>query len=236
MSIALKRPLLVLVAAALTVAGVAGEDATYLVEDTVGDANGVNPQGLGGLVPALPNDQSTPVDVAEYDIVGVRYATLYETVEVDGETTHVITGVESRMGLSAQPTPTSPPAIVRFTQEANGCRMFLQYYGGTNGVRDHDTGSIRITCEGDLTGGNPPPVPEGAGLDVHWDEETSEVVWAFTFGTGTAADTYLNRSSTLVPGNPHVRVDSGVITAPVIDEMYNPTSASFTVGQDVPTD
>ncbi len=211
-----------------------GAEETFLISDPAGDANGINGQGFADLVPGLPSDQTTPADVAEYDILGVRYATMFDTVVVDGVDTYVVTGVEARMGLSAQPTATSAPAIVRLAQEASGCAMFLQYYGGTNGSNAADTGNLRITCEGDVTGGNPANITEGAALDVSFDDETSELVWAYTFGTGAAADRYLKNGAAITPTNPHVRANSGAVTAPVIDELYNPEFATFRIGSDLP--
>jgi hypothetical protein len=223
-------------AAALLLPTTAGAEVTYLLTDVVGDANAINGQGLGDLVTDLPNDQSTPVDYAAADIQGIRYATIYDTVEgADGTTTYVVTGVEARMALGAEPTATGVPTIIRLAQEASGCSMFLQYYGGTNGQDPAGSGDIRITCAGDITGGNPPNIPEGDALDARWDAETGEVVWAFTFGTGTAADQYLKAGAILQPTNPHVRANSGPATAPAIDELYNPSFRRFRVGEDLPT-
>ncbi|CAN5512854.1 hypothetical protein BH23ACT9_BH23ACT9_13160 [soil metagenome] len=233
----LKRLAVIIGMVALLVPSLAtAEDAvTYLITDPAGDANGINGQGFGDLVPGLPADQPTPVDIAEYDMLGVRYVTLFDEI-VDpesGTVTRQVTGVESRLALSAQPTATSLPAIVRLNHNVNGCAIFMQYYGGTNGQNAHDSGNVRITCEGDLTGGNPANISEGDALAIDFDTDTSEIVWAFTFGTGTAADRYFTPTATIQPTNPHVRANSGAVTAPVIDEMYNPLFRTFKVGSDV---
>jgi hypothetical protein len=212
----------------------AQEEIAYLVTDPAGDANGLNGQGLlvnGGPV----GSTSTPVQLAQYDLLGVRYVTLFdEKVNEDGTITRTAIGLESRLGLGAEPTATGAPAIIRLTHDVNGCPIFMQYSAGTNGTTMHGTGDVRITCEGDLTGGNPPNIRPGNALKVGFDKATNELVWTYTFGTGAAADKYFTPTASIVPTVPHVRVNTGAVTAPVIDEMYNPLGRSFRVGSDAP--
>jgi hypothetical protein len=213
----------------------ASANVTYLLTDASGDANGINPQGLGDIVPGTPNDQTTPVQVAEYDIRGVRYTTVYETQQVNGVAAPVAVGVEMRLALGALPTATSAPAIIRLAHQAGGCDMFLLYFGGTNGqpTQPHGSGRMQINCEGDTLAGRP-TVPVGAALQITADAANKEIVWTYTFGTGAAADRYLKPGSSLVPTNPHIRGNSGAATVPVIDEVYNPQQKSFRIGSDAP--
>lgn len=233
MRLALSLALTVVLCAALALPSGA-ED--YLVTDTAEDANGLNPQGLAGLAPTVVDDTATPVNARQYDILGVRYVTLTETSVVDGQEVTEIVGLESRLAMTLDPNFSPLPGIVRLVHTINGCDMFFQYYGGTNGTNTPSTGNIRVTCEGDVTTSYP-MVEEGDALEVSWDADAGEIVWAYTFGTGAAADGYFEPifggPVTITPGTSHTRFNSGRVTAPVFDEMDNPAGASFTVGEDV---
>lgn len=230
-----RTPLLLILSAVLTAALVVPASAVdYLVTDVAEDSNGINSQGFAGLAPvAGPDDTALPVGIRHYDILGLRYVPITETTEVNGQEVTEVVGLESRLAMTLDPATGPVPGIVRLVHSVNGCDMQMQYFGGLADTLA-GTGNIRLTCEGDVTTSYP-VVAEGDALDVHFDSTNGEIVWAYTFGTGAAADSHFEPlfggPVTIVPGESHTRVRTAA-TAPALDEMGNDDGVSFTFGED----
>lgn len=220
----------VALAASLSIAADGDVDTPdYLITDVAGDANGLNGQGFDeGL-----GDNSTPVDLAEGDVTGMRIASLYETAD-DGTTT--ITGVEFRTALSMEPAAGTTPLIHRLVGAANGCEFWVQSHtgGGAEGnasVRLFDAGcGLEVTGDETLA---PSVTVRGDGINWSWDDLHGEMVVTIDFAS---ADSRI--VDAVAAGGRyafeeiHVRVDTGVVTAPVVEEVFG--RVRWTFGQDVP--
>lgn len=217
------------------------ETVPYMDTDLAGDGNGLNGQGLAEG--AVPETATGPAHIAEGDILGARITSLYEEVEgADGLTDRVLTGLEFRTGLAAEPTATSAPLIHRFIGSTGGCTFWVQSYTGTNGSTAHGTASVRLfdtSC-----GLEPTDDPLGASETVtgdwitwSWDADHGEMVVALDFEHGLADEritSRIDRGEYYLLEYLENRVNTGVITAPVIDEM---TGGGYAViGADIPAD
>lgn len=219
----------------------------YMAEDPAGDANAVNGQGVAeDTVPATSSD---PAQVGEGDILGARITSLFEAVTgADGVTRNVLTGLEFRTALSAEPTAASAPLVHRFMGRTGGCEFWVQGLTGTNGSQEHGTASVRLfdSCDvqpGPVADGVPvtSPLPPnetvtGDWVTWRWDGDLGEMVVALDF-TAEDADSRLTdrveRGAFYQLDLVAVRANTGAVTTPVIDEM--PGSNGFTVlGDDIP--
>lgn len=217
------------------------EAVPYMDTDIAGDGNGLNGQGLADG--SVPETATGPAHVAEGDILGARITSLYEEVQgADGLTDRVLTGLEFRTGLPTEPTATSAPLIHRFIGNTGGCTFWVQSYTGTNGTNAHGTASVRLfdtSC-----GLEPTDDPLGANETVtgdwitwSWDADHGEMVVTLDFNHALADErltSRIDRGEYYLLEYLENRLNTGAVTAPVIDEM---TGGGFAViGADIPAD
>lgn len=213
----------------------------FMVEDLAGDANALNGQGLAdGAVPATA---TAPAQVAEGDILGARITSRFaEVVGEDGLVDRVLTGLDFRTALPAEPTATSAPLIHRFIGATGGCTFWVQSYTGTNGSNAHGTATVRLFDTG--CGLAPTEDPLGASETVSgewitwsWDADNGEMVVSLDF-TGADADARLTdrieRDEFYVLDYLENRLNTGAITAPVIDETTD--GGFYEIGSEIPAD
>lgn len=205
------------------------ETVPYAVTDAAGDANASNGQGFQD-VDSVSTD---PAQIATADILGGRVTSLFEAVEgADGLLDYVVTGLEFRTALSAEPTDTSAPVLYRFNVSAGGCPIFIQAYGGANG----SAASFRLN--GASCGIDDPALSfetlSGNWISSSWDAEHGELVVSVEF---EGADP---RVAELLPTEGYLQIDgleSRGNNVFVVAPVYDITDSGYAfIGEDVPAD
>lgn len=214
----------------------------YMATDQAGDANAINDQGLPFITGTPPATATDPVQLAGADILGARITSVYEEVTgTDGLVDRVLTGLEFRTGLTAEPTETSPALIHRFRGTIGGCEAWVQATTGTAGGRAHGTSSVRIfgpECgvPDDAAGLRGSQTLTGPGIDYAWDDELGEMVVTIDLALAPAELTdHIERGDFYILTDLENRHYSAAgITAPVIDRMPGPGYTE--IGSDIPAD
>lgn len=233
---------------AFTVAPTLGPDETpdleavpYISEDLAGDANGINGQGLADIVGVdVPETATAPAQSAESDILGARITSQYDEVTgEDGLTDYVMTGLEFRIGMAAEPTATSVPQVHRFIGTAGGCTFWVTVDTGT-GLTAHGQPSIGLFGPGcgipnePDTGLQGSEYVSGDWLTYAWDDEFGEMVLTVDLaGADERLASNIERGDFYLFDEVHNRVAT-LITAPVLDEML--TDGYAVIGDDIPAD
>lgn len=217
------------------------ETVPYVVEDAAGDANGLNGQGLLDIVGVdVPATSTGPAQSAESDILGARLVSLYDEVTGnDGLVDYVLTGLEFRIGMAAEPTATSIPQVHRFIGRAGACTFWMTVDTG-NGIGPH--GAVDVNLLG--TGCGIPDEPDtgfqgseytsGDWATYAWDAEHGEMVMTLDLQTADSRlANAINRGDFYILEEVHNRVAT-LITAPVMDEMLE--DGFVVIGSDIPAD
>lgn len=230
-------------AVAATLAFTTSAPPTELLTDPLGDGNGINGQGLGGFTGQDPSLNTAPAN-ANADLTSLAAATLYDEVVADdgqgGTTTeHVVAGLRYRLGTAGAPTATDIPTITRIRTIVAGCTTWIQFYAGTNGSTTPLTANVRLLggcgLGTDAAGLSNSLTISGDWLSVDVDDETGETVFDIDLATAPEELTdYLTDDAQIQIEAVEVRFNSGLFTAPVIDEMLPDGWTEFTVGEDVP--
>lgn len=220
-----------MVVAGLHLAGAApsAAPAAPLVTDVVGDANGVNAQGL--IVPAEIGQDTRPASIPSADFVAISFETLYETVR-DRDAAGAITGVRYIphslrvvIETAAPARPTSGPTHwFRVPATVDNCGIGFEAY-----VRGTSPGSADVE-EARLVSNECPGGTFTEGITLEFEGNLTKLTYPFDktgdrvqLGDGVTAWTRPT-VRTLVPGT--------MVGAPVIDET--PALSAWVVGQDVP--
>lgn len=213
----------------------------YMATDQAGDANALNDQGLPFVAGTAPG-QTTPAQLDAADILGARITSLYdETTGTDGLTDYVLTGLEFRTGMTAEPTATSPALIHRFRGNLGGCEAWVQAATGAAGGQAHGTASVRIfgpECgvPNDAAGLRGSKTLTGAGISYAWDAEYGEMVVTIDLATAPSElRGFIERDDFYVLAALENRHYSAAgVTVPVIDAMSGPGYA--VIGEEIPAD
>lgn len=217
------------------------ETVPYMSTDTAGDANGLNGQGLADIVGQdVPETSTGPAQSAESDILGARITSLFDEVPgTDGLLDNVLTGLEFRIGMAAEPSAASIPQVHRFIGTAGGCEFWVTVDTGT-GLAPQGDASIGLFGTGcgipddATTGTRGSEYVSGDWLTYAWDDEFSEMVLSVDLTTADQRlSSRINRGDFYQLAEVHNRV-STLITAPVLDEMLTPGFA--VIGDDIPAD
>lgn len=221
-----------------------GDEPEPLVTDAVGDANGVNYQGLRGILQdpeydTLASSDTSPASVESADLVSIWAETDHEEVierDAEGAVTavrHEPTALRVSFETSGPASPTFGPTLVfRLPAVINGCRAFLQAYvhgPATNPSDGAEHANIRQLDEG--CPGGVTTVTDGFLLE--FDDTTMSLVYPFDAPAAAGLVTPTTKLSE--SGDAHNRTLLVAATAPVIDEAHI-DFWSFQVGSDVPAD
>lgn len=212
---------------------------TPLMTDEAGDGNAINGQGFGNLVGLDPTQNTAPANLA-MDLVSLSAATIFDVDETGEAPTYTTTGMQWRLGTAGAPSEADVPTITRIITAIDGCVTWFQYYAGSNGQTAHDTASIRLLggCDlgTDAAGLAISKTLPGDAITLSYDEETGETILDIDFSALPAElATYLRDGAYIDAQYVEVRVNTGVVTAPVVDRMVNSDFNEYTVGEDVPT-
>lgn len=212
---------------------------TPLLTDEPGDGNAINGQGLDGITGVNPSQNTAPANVA-MDLVSLSAATTFDVDDAGEAPVYTATGLQWRLGTTGAPSAADVPTITRIVTTIDGCATWFQYYAGTNGQMAHNTANIRILGNCGLppaaTGLSPSKTLSGDAITISYDEETGETVFDIDFASlPTELAPYLRNGVLIDPQYVEVRVNTGVITAPVVDRMVNNEWAEFVVGEDAPS-
>lgn len=217
----LVRPVLAIAAAgalALSVLPADAAPAALVLPDPAGDANGVNGQGFGDLVP-LPTDTSTgPLSAASLDILNVTLASTGtdKVVKKGKRTTKVFecTGFTATLELGAAPFES---AIYRITGAGvnNGTIFWLNF---TSDPADGQRAYLQFD------GGSSDPLASSS-VDVPFKVDGSKVVFTVSSASLKAAGEKLS-SFTWSGIGAHSRTSLIAVVVPQFDELV-PTDAGF---------
>lgn len=211
---------------------------TPLLTDEAGDGNAINGQGLEDLTGFDQTQNTAPANVA-MDLVALSAATIFEVDDTGDAPVHTTSGLQWRLQTTGAPTEADVPTITRIVTAIDGCATWFQYYAGTNGQTAHDTANIRILggcgLGTDATGLSASKTLPGDAITISYDDETGETVFDIAFADLPAdLAPYLTDGALIDPQYVEVRVNTGVVTAPVVDRMVNTEWAEFTIGEDRP--
>jgi hypothetical protein len=155
--------------------------------------------------------------------------------------THRLTGLEFRTRLAAQPTATGPGVIHRTIATAGGCSFQANVLTGTNGqggTQAHMSASLRLLGGCGVATGTlgEDQTLRGNFAVASWDAANSELVLSvdLDMAPGEVSKNFFAGQAITIT-ELHNRVNTGVITAPVIDDVQ-PTFAFVVIGDDQPAD
>ena len=199
--------------------------APLVMTDTVGDGNGLNAQGFltGGAGPVSAEGNATPADVAAVDIRNVTIAPTgtLSTKKVRGKkvTTFDCTGFTATIDLGAAPLTTG--ALYRITASATVNGLFWLEYHIAPGF-DPET-VLRYT---DTPEALP---PNDKNLDIAPVKIVgTKLVFTVTNKNLKAVGERAGHI-TLSAFGADIRANSGVITAPILDQLITDGSQSYKV-------
>lgn len=221
------------------------ETVPYMATDQAGDANAINDQGLPFITGTPPATSTDPASVPHADILGARITSLYEeVVGQDGLTDHVLTGLEFRTGITAEPAETTNPLIHRFMGSTGGCEFWVQAYTGTGGAQAHGSADVRAFdgCGYQFDADDPLDTDRtiSDGVSYSYDSDHGELVVTLTLDqVDPTLATNLERGEFYLLGSLHNRSVTNAVaisaTIPQFDEM--PGENGFTeIGSDIPAD
>jgi hypothetical protein len=211
-------------AAGLTAIAVAGLPAhaapsAPLIIDPVGDANGLNDQGVFATSPSgFPeNTQTSPASISAADITAVSFASTFVTKRVRGKKVRVPTGFVVTMTLAA--APTVPNLFYRVAGSTHGCdSLYLEY---STASTDPQPGSARCAAV--------PPQTNRVIRLTHVAVVGTSIVWTVPLSSIPAGTTLTGLGAqtrgTVYVSSPAI---NGGPTAPQID--FASTTRTFTVG------
>lgn len=213
---------------------------TPLLTDEAGDGNAINGQGLDGITGLNPTQNTAPAN-ASMDLVALSAATIFDVDDTGEAPVYTTAGLQWRLATTSAPSAADVPTITRIVTSIEGCATWFQFYAGTNGKDAHGSANLRILGGCGLgtnaAGLSVSKTLPGDAITVSYDEATGETVFDVDLAALPAElAAYLGDGALINPEYVEVRVNTGVVTAPVVDRMVNSDFNEFTVGQDVPSD
>ena len=210
--------------------------------DQAGDGNAINDQGLPFITGNPPATSTAPAQLEGADILGARITSVYDEVTgEDGLTDYVLTGLEFRTGMTAEPAETSIGLIHRFMGTIGGCEAWVQATTGTGAGQAHGTASVRLLGQACGVPNDAADLPgsvtlTGPWVTYEWDAEMGEMVVAIDLVAAPAelADRVVRGDYYSLADLENRHYSPAGITAPVVDRMPGP--GFVVIGDDIPAD